>query len=140
MTRTWDFSDEELAGFINRQIVETGQATKYVADLLGRLMPSMEIIYVKAKNVSDFRHKTDLLKSRVINDFHHAQDAYLNIVVGNTYYTKFTGNPINFIKAYQKDRSKNAYHMEKMFQYDVIRGSAVAWKAGEKGTIVTVKK
>ena len=140
LTRTWDFSDEELAGFINRQIVETGQATKYVADLLGRLMPSTEIIYVKAKNVSDFRHKTDLLKSRVINDFHHAQDAYLNIVVGNTYYTKFTGNPINFIKAYQKDRSKNAYHMEKMFQYDVIRGSAVAWKAGEKGTIVTVKK
>ena len=28
LTRSWEFSDEELAGFINRQIVETGQATK----------------------------------------------------------------------------------------------------------------
>ena len=82
LTRSWGFSEEELAGFINRQIVETGQATKYVAHLLEKLLPDTEIVYVKAGNVSDFRHKYDLLKSRVVNDFHHAQDAYLNIVVG----------------------------------------------------------
>lgn len=36
------------------------------------------------------RHKFDMIKVREVNDFHHAKDAYLNIVVGNTYYVKFT--------------------------------------------------
>lgn len=139
LTRSWQFSDEELAGFINRQIVETGQATKYVAHLLEKLLPDTEIIYVKAGNVSDFRHKYDLLKSRVINDFHHAQDAYLNIVVGNAYYTKFTKNPLNFIREYRSDSRTNRYHMDKLFQFDVERNGVTAWCAGEKGTIVTVK-
>ncbi len=143
LTRSWEFTEEELVGFINRQIVETGQATKYVAHLLEQLLPETEIVYVKAGNVSDFRHKTDLLKSRVVNDFHHAQDAYLNIVVGNTYHTKFTKNPRNFIKDYQYNRSKNHYHMDKIFQYDVERNGVIAWrvpKENEEGTIVTVRK
>ncbi len=32
-----------------------------------------------------------------MNDYHHAKDAYLNIVVGNAFYTKFTSNPIHFL-------------------------------------------
>ena len=140
LTRSWEFSEEELAGFINRQIVETGQATKYVAHLLEKLLPDTEIVYVKAGNVSDFRHKYDLLKSRVVNDFHHAQDAYLNIVVGNAYYKKFTKNPLNFIREYRRDSSTNRYHMDKLFQFDVERNGVIAWKAGGQGTIVTVKR
>ena len=139
LTRSWEFSEEELAGFINRQIVETGQATKYVAHLLEKLLPDTEIVYVKAGNVSDFRHKYDLLKSRVVNDFHHAQDAYLNIVVGNAYYTKFTKNPLNFIREYRRDSGTNRYHMDKLFQFDVERNGISAWKAGGQGTIVTVR-
>lgn len=139
LTRSWGFSEEELAGFINRQIVETGQATKYVAHLLEKILPDTEIVYVKAGNVSDFRHKYDLLKSRVVNDFHHAQDAYLNIVVGNVYHTKFTKNPLNFIREYRKDNNKERYHMDKLFQFDVERNGVNAWRAGEKGTVVTVK-
>lgn len=140
LTRSWEFSEEELAGFINRQIVETGQATKYVSHLLDELLPETEVVYVKAGNVSDFRHKTDLLKSRTVNDFHHAQDAYLNIVVGNTYNTKFTKDPLNFIKEYRRDNMANRYHMDKIFQFDVERDGVVAWKAGNQGTIVTVRK
>lgn len=140
LIRNWEFSEEELAGFINRQIVETGQATKYVAHLLEELLPETEIVYVKAGNVSEFRHKTDLLKSRTINDFHHAQDAYLSIVVGNTYQTKFTSNPLNFIKEYERNRSANRYHMDKIFQFDVARNGVTAWVAGNHGTIVTVRK
>lgn len=138
LTRKTEFSEEELAGFINRQIVETGQATKYVAQILGELLPETEIVYVKAGNVSEFRRKMDILKARSLNDFHHAHDAYLNIVVGNTYHTKFTKNPINFIKEYKGKREK--YHMDKMFQYDVCRNGETAWKAGESGTIIVVKR
>ena len=50
----------------------------------------------------DFRQQRDLLKSRLVNDFHHAQDAYLNIVVGNTYYVKFTKNPKTLLKNIEK--------------------------------------
>ena len=85
LTRHSPFTEEEKAGFIARQLVETSQATKGVADLLKQLLPQKDttIVYAKASNVSDFRHDFGFLKSRKLNDFHHAQDAYLNIVVGN---------------------------------------------------------
>lgn len=137
LIRTWEFSNEELAGFINRQIVETGQATKAVAHLLEEILPNTEVVYVKAGNVSDFRHQFKMLKTRQVNDFHHAKDAYLNIVVGNTYYTKFTRNPLLFVQQNGKDSS---YHMDKVFEYDVQRDGKKAWTAGSHGSIVMVKK
>lgn len=144
LTGTNPFTDEQKAGFIARQMVETSQATKGVNDLLKQLLPDTELVYSKAGNVSEFRNKYDLLKSRSINDFHHANDAYLNIVVGNTYYVKFTKNPLNYIKKYNQDHSKYAYNLSRIFDRDVQRGDEVAWvaedKQGNHGTIVTVKK
>lgn len=138
------FSDEQLAGFIARQIVETRQGTKAVAHLFENMFPESEVVYVKAGNVSAFRQERDLLKCRSVNDFHHAQDAYLNIVVGNTYFVKFTKNPANFIRDYRKDAEKNAYHICKMFNSTVTRNGEVAWLVGNKngnaGTIETVRK
>ncbi len=138
------FTDEQKAGFIARQLVETSQGTKGVADILKGLLPETDIIYVKASNVSGFRHQYDLLKSRIANDFHHAQDAYLNIVVGNVYNVKFTKNPLNFIKSSCKQESeKYKYHLSRMFDYDVERNGEIAWIAEDKGghgTIITVKK
>lgn len=138
------FTDEQKAGFIARQLVETSQGTKGVADLLNMLLPDSKIVYSKADNVSEFRHKYEIPKSRLINDYHHANDAYLNIVVGNVYYTKFTQNPINFIKKeYSSGDRKFEYNLSKMFEWDVVRGDKVAWvaeKDGKHGTIVTVKK
>lgn len=119
------FSEEQKAGFIARQMVETNQATKGVNDLLKELMPEGTIlVYSKAKNVSDFRKEFGFYKSRTINDFHHAHDAYFNIVVGNVYYTKFTMNPLNFIR-----QEKAEYHLGKMFHKDVVRNGYVAWSA-----------
>lgn len=90
LTRTTPFTDDEKMAFINRQLVETRQSTKAVADLLKEKYPDTEIVYVKAGLVSEFRHEYGILKSRVINDLHHAKDAYLNIVVGNVYDNKFS--------------------------------------------------
>ena len=77
------------------------------------------VVFSKAGEVSAFRHKFNLEKVRCLNDFHHAQDAYLNIVVGNAYYVKFTANPINFIREAEKNPQKDLYkyHMDK--QYNV---------------------
>ena len=102
LTRSKPLNDDELAGFIARQLVETRQSTKAVAALLKEMLPDSRIVYVKAGIVSDFRQEMDMLKCREINDLHHAKDAYLNIVMGNVYNTKFTDDPLNFIKKHEK--------------------------------------
>lgn len=139
LTGSNPFSEEQKADFIARQLVQTSQGTKGVADLLKELLPNTTIAYSKASNVSDFRRDYDLPKSRLVNDFHHANDAYLNIVVGNVYLVKFTQNPLIFV------RSGNVeYNLGRMFEKDVARNGEIAWKAESKaegaGTIATVKK
>lgn len=138
------FTEKQLGDFLARQLVETSQGTKGVSGLLQQMLKDTEIVYAKATNVSEFRQKNGFPKSRLVNDFHHAQDAYLNIVVGNVYYTKFTKNPWNFIREdYAQDREKNHYNMSRMFDWDVVRGNEIAWIAegnGKIGTIEMVRK
>ncbi|MDE7390466.1 MAG: type II CRISPR RNA-guided endonuclease Cas9, partial [Lachnospiraceae bacterium] len=85
LTRNEPLTDDELSDFISRQLVETSQSTKAVAQILSQLYPESDIVYVKARIVSEFRKRFDMLKCRDVNDLHHAKDAYLNIVVGNVY-------------------------------------------------------
>lgn len=150
LTSSSPLTDEQLAGFVARQLVETSQATKVIADILKNALPDSKVVYSKAKVVSDFRNKYGIYKSRSVNDFHHAHDAYLNIVVGNAYFCKFTDNPIRFIKEkYAKDKTTYQYNLAKFFERDVTNGKETAWigsgkqKDGEsnnQGTIVLVKK
>lgn len=137
LTRREHFSEGELAGFIARQLVETRQSTKAVAQLLEKAYPDSEIVYAKASAVSDFRQKFDLIKVRDINDYHHAKDAYLNIVVGNTYYVKFTKDAAWFVR----NNPGRSYNLRRMFENETVRrGEETAWIPGESGTICTVKK
>ena len=131
LTRTEAFSDEEKAAFISRQLVETRQGTKAITQVLQQAFPDTQVVFVKAGIVSDFRKKFDINKVRALNDTHHAKDAYLNIVVGNTYNTKFTSNPINFIKDAAKNHRDDffKYHMDKIFDYNVSRNGENAWIA-----------
>ena len=138
LIRHTEFSDDELAGFISRQLVETRQSTKVLAQILERALPATDVVYVKASNVSDFRklYENDgFVKVRDLNDYHHAKDAYLNIVVGNVYDVQFTKNPLNFV------RSRSAYSMktEVLFNRTVQRSGSCAWVPGEGGTIGRVK-
>ena len=48
LTRRYGFSEEEKAGFINRQLVETRQGTKSITDILGQAFPDVDIIFSKA--------------------------------------------------------------------------------------------
>lgn len=158
LVRATPFDENELSGFINRQLVETRQSCKIVAELLkNRFGDQTEIVYVKAGNVASFRQDQRLtkdgrqkqagqckneatvqdplfVKCREVNDFHHAKDAYLNIVVGNVYHVKFTKDPRNFFR--EKDRT---YSLNRMFDFDVCRNGEMAWKSGEDGSIATVR-
>lgn len=137
LIRKEEFTPNELAGFIERQIVETRQSTKAVAEILKEALPDAEIVYVKAKTVSQFRGN-EFIKVRELNDYHHAKDAYLNIVVGNTYFVKFAKDAAWYVK----QNPGRTYNLQKMFtsKYDVSRNGEIAWKAGENGTIVTVRQ
>lgn len=128
LTRRERLTADELSGFINRQIVETGQSAKEAAEIIKQIYPETTLIYVKAGTVSDFRHTFDYLKCREVNNLHHADDAYLNIVVGNVYYTKFTANPYLYIRKRQDQKPQSLYNLAKMYEKKVERNGVVAWE------------
>lgn len=141
LTRTHPLTADELANFVARQLVETRQSTKAVMGLLQQIYPSSKVITIKAKHVDKFRHDNDFIKVRSINDFHHAKDAYLSIVVGNAYFSKFTDSP----RIYIKNAGFREYNLAKIIDSKepgkVICDSngLIAWESGVKGTIKTVK-
>lgn len=88
-------TEEDKMKFMHRQLVETRQITKQVAQILHQRFNqvnevsrvddlSVKIITLKASLTSEFREQFKLYKVREVNDYHHAQDAYLNGVVGTT--------------------------------------------------------
>lgn len=121
LTRTTALTDDEKLEFINRQLVETRQSTKVLAELLKEQYPDTEIVYVKAGLVSDFRQEFGLLKSRSVNDLHHAKDAYLNIVAGNVWHCKFSK------KFWQTTVNKNP-KIKVVFENPVKDGNRVIWE------------
>lgn len=148
LSRTIPLSDAEKAAFIGRQLVETRQSTKACAELLSKAYPQTRIVYTKAGNASRFRQYGGFIKVRDMNDYHHAKDAYLNIVVGNVFDTRFTSNPLHFLKGNHQAYSLNT---EALYGHKVSRNGVDAWIPAEKdekgqviegheGTMGTVRK
>lgn len=133
LIRTEPLDEDDYQDFIARQKTITDQTAKAVIELLQRKYKNTKVVFSKAKNVSDFKQKFDLHKSRETNDLHHARDAYLNIVVGNVYDTCFS-TPMSY---YRQDGDKwRAYNLKSMF----IRNVKGAWNSDNNETLLTVKK
>lgn len=148
LTRKKDFTDEELGDFVARQLVITRQSTKEVAKLFKKIFKKTTVVYSKASLVSEFREKYDIIKVREVNDAHHAQDAYLNIVVGNVFNTKFPKNYWKFTKDIkiqneENPNEKKGYNLRKIYESDVFCNDSVAWVYSKENlkynTINTVK-
>lgn len=154
LTRKTPLTDEEIMAFVNKQLVETRQSTKETIKLLKSLFPNTEVVYSKATLVSEFRAKQidvpsvdpvtgeigtkrvpQFVKCREINDLHHAKDAYLNIVVGNVYNTRY-GHNAQFMRE-GVDRGPSDANI---YDYNVGSDRAPAWIAGKDGTIAQVAK
>ena len=104
----------ELRGFMARQLVNVRQTTKEVGKILQQIEPEIKIVYSKAEIASSFREMFDFIKVRELNDTHHAKDAYLNIVAGNVYNTKFTEKPYRYLQ-----EIKENYDVKKIYNYDI---------------------
>ena len=122
----------DKVGFIKRQLVETRQITKHVAQILDarfnkevnekdKKNRNVKIITLKSNLVSNFRKEFRLYKVREINDYHHAHDAYLNAVVAKAILKKYPKLEPEFVYGdYQKydlkkyiSRSKSPKEIEK---------------------------
>lgn len=79
---TSSITDRKIKGFIARQLVETSQIIKFVAEMLKESYPETQIHPIKASLSSQLRDECDLVKCREINDYHHAHDAYLACQIG----------------------------------------------------------
>ena len=123
---------EDKVGFIKRQLVETRQITKHVAQILDARFNTevtekdkkdrtVKIITLKSNLVSNFRKEFRLYKVREINDYHHAHDAYLNAVVAKAILKKYPKLEPEFVYGdYQKydlkryiSRTKDPKEIEK---------------------------
>ncbi len=120
LTRTNPLTDEDYEGFVNAQLVYTNQMAKATAELLQRKFErwGTKIVFSKASRVSEFRQKFKFPKCRETNDLHHARDAYLNIVVGNVFDTRFTALH-DYFRRREADGSQRRIDLDKLFTYDV---------------------
>ena len=122
----------DKVGFIKRQLVETRQITKHVAQILDarfnkevtekdKKNRTVKIITLKSNLVSNFRKEFGLYKVREINDYHHAHDAYLNAVLAKAILKKYPKLEPEFVYGdYQKydlkryiSRSRDSKEVEK---------------------------
>lgn len=101
------YSPKDIEGFINRQLVETRQITKHVANILNSFYNDTNIIYLHANLSSNYREKYELFKFRELNDFHHAHDAYLASVLG-IYQKEYLNKSTDFNKL--KELNKKLYN------------------------------
>lgn len=101
-----EYSTKDIEGFINRQLVETRQITKHVANILNNLYKNTKIIYLHADLSHNYRDKYELFKYRELNDYHHAHDAYLAAVLGE-YKDKYLNTTTDFDKL--KELSKKLF-------------------------------
>lgn len=78
------FTDGEMKGFINRQLVETSQIVKFVRQMCEEKYgpQGTEVVSVRANVSHGVRDNLGLVKCRELNDFHHAHDAFLACQVG----------------------------------------------------------
>ncbi len=110
------YSDSDIEGFINRQLVETRQITKHVANILKNYYESSNVIYLHADLSHNYREKFELFKYRDLNDYHHAHDAYLAAVLGE-YKSKYLKNKIDYNRFKQINESILESKNYKEFKY-----------------------
>ena len=108
-------TDNDKEKFIERQLVETRQITKYVTNLLINEYKNSNVFAIRADLTHLFRIKYQIYKNRNVNNYHHAHDAYILSIIGNTLNKNWHGlaqfKYNDYIKTYMKseDSKKEKY-------------------------------
>lgn len=120
-------SEDRVAGFVNRQLVETRQITKHLARMLTEKYhnSSTEVFTIRAGMSSEYRRIHDLPKCREVNDLHHAKDAYLAAVLAQYIKVRYPrldkafiyGEYMKFKSKKQTDADRSSFILSSM-KYD----------------------
>lgn len=121
---------------IEREISDNQQSGRMIASILQYYFPESKIVFVKEKLISSFKRDFHLISSYGHNHLQAAKDAYITIVVGNVYHTKFTMDPA----IYFKNHKRKDYDLNRLFLENISRDGQIAWESGPYGSIQTVRK
>ena len=118
-------TDDNIEKFIKRQLVETRQITKYVANLLKNSYENTNIYSLRANLTHNFRMKFGIYKNRDINDLHHAQDAFIISYIGSIIEKEWIGKEDfeygKYLKSYIKNESEISKD-KKQEKYGILLG------------------
>ncbi len=110
-----EFNEKDQERFINRQIVETRQITKHVAQIIDNHYENTKVVTVRADLSHQFRERYHIYKNRDINDFHHAHDAYIATILGTYIGHRFESLDAKYIYGEYQKIFRNNKNKDKEF-------------------------
>ena len=140
LTNQKQLSEDRVAGFVNRQLVETRQITKHLARMLTEKYhnSSTEVFTIRAGMSSEYRRIHDLPKCREINDLHHAKDAYLAAVLAQYVKIRYPkldnafiyGEYMKFKSRRQTDTDRSSFILASMnYDFTDINTGEIIWQS-----------
>ena len=127
LTRTDSINKYVKQGFIKRQLVETSQVVKLVANILQDKYANTKIIEIRAKLNSDLRKEYELIKNREVNDYHHAIDGYLTTFIGQYLYRTYPKLQSYFV--YNNFKKLDSKYLERLGRFNFL------WQLEDNKTI-----
>lgn len=132
-------SEDRVAGFVNRQLVETRQITKHLARMLTEKYHNSltEVFTIRAGMSSEYRRIHDLPKCREINDLHHAKDAYLAATLAQYIKIRYPkldnafiyGEYMKFKSRRQTDTDRSSFILASMnYDFTDINTGEIIWQ------------
>lgn len=109
-----EFRRDQIDKFINRQLVETRQIIKHVANIIENHYEDTKVFTVRANLSHEFREKYGIYKNRNVNDFHHAHDAYIACIIGLYIQIRFPGLEAKYVYGqYMQNVKKTKNNIDK---------------------------
>ena len=109
-----EFRRDQIDKFINRQLVETRQIIKHVANIIENHYVDTKVFTVRANLSYEFREKYGIYKNRNVNDFHHAHDAYIACIIGRYIQIRFPGLEAKYVYGqYMQNVKKTKNNIDK---------------------------
>ena len=132
-----EFRQDQIDKFINRQLVETRQIIKHVANIIENHYEGTKVFTVRANLSHEFREKYGIYKNRNVNDFHHAHDAYIACIIGRYIQIRFPGLEAKYVYGqYMQNVKKTKNNIDKENHGFIINSMKYMYIDEDTGEII----
>lgn len=132
-----EFRRDQIDKFINRQLVETRQIIKHVANIIENHYEDTKVFTVRANLSHEFREKYGIYKNRNVNDFHHAHDAYIACIIGRYIQIRFPGLEAKYVYGqYMQNVKKTKNNIDKENHGFIINSMKYMYIDEDTGEII----